>query len=215
MTLSERLIAIIAPHECVGCGQQGQLLCESCTSGMWRPPSRCYRCRKLTADYKTCRSCRSTSSLSAVYPATVYKDYARILIRRLKFGSARAGAEEIAHLLHQLDDGIVVPVRTASQRVHQRGYDQAVLIAQSYAKCTALPLVAHLVRRGRTQQVGAGREQRRRQLIGAFQVKGSVVGKQIILIDDVLTTGATLEAAARTLKAAGAKSIVALVFAQA
>lgn len=214
MTLPERLVAIIAPHECVGCGCQGRLLCNLCIPDLVRPPSRCYRCRKVTQHYKTCPSCRSTSPLTAVYPATSYKDQAETLVKQLKFGSARAGADDIARALQVLDSGVVVPVMTASSRARRRGYDQAVLIARTYAKLAQLPYAPHLVRQGQTQQVGATRDQRRKQLEGAFRVKGSVVRKRLILIDDVLTTGATLEAAARTLKAAGAKSVIALVFAQ-
>jgi ComF family protein len=112
---------------------------------------------------------------------------------------------------------VIVPAPTTSRRARQRGYDQAQLIAQSLAKqldCPALPL---LERQTQHHQVGQSGVQRRTQMKHAFRVtKPRVVQKtHILLIDDVLTTGATLEAAAAALCQAGAASVQAAVFAQA
>jgi ComF family protein len=112
---------------------------------------------------------------------------------------------------------VIVHVPTASSRVRRRGYDQARLLARAISKHTGLPHRPLLTRMGQHHQVGARREQRVTQLASAFRVSNPkpVDGNHIILIDDVLTTGATLEAAARALKAAGAKRVDGLVFAQA
>lgn len=147
---------------------------------------------------------------------TTYSGYAKSLVWKLKAGSARAAADEVASLLPLIDCDIVVPVPTASSRVRQRGYDQAVLIAKAYARRHRLPCSKHLVRQSQTRQVGASRAQRLAQLNRAFRVvnKKDLAGQRVILVDDVMTTGATLEVAARLLKAAGAKSVDAAVFAQ-
>jgi ComF family protein len=146
---------------------------------------------------------------------------AKELVWRLKFSGARAAAQEIARLLAadmQLPaDVVVVHAPTASSRLRRRGYDQAQLIARALARELGLPYLSILKRVGQQQQVGAGRQQRLAQLSEAFRVSQPAVIKDthVLLVDDVLTTGATLEAAAKTLKTAGAKRVSGVVFAQA
>lgn len=115
------------------------------------------------------------------------------------------------------DEAVLVPVPTATSRVRQRGYDQAGLLSQELSRRTGLPSLPLLARCGQDRQVGSGRTERVRHLTGAFRVPAGkdVRGKHVILVDDVLTTGATLEAAAATLHKAGAARVDALVFAQA
>lgn len=110
-----------------------------------------------------------------------------------------------------------MPVPTATSRVRRRGYDQALLLARRLSHETHSQCVIGLLRITQSQQVDASREQRLKQLAAAFRVTRmrAVRGKHIILIDDVVTMGATLEAAASSLRAAGAGRIDALVFAQA
>jgi ComF family protein len=113
--------------------------------------------------------------------------------------------------------GIVVPVPTASSRRRQRGYDQAELIARQLAKLCGLRYTKLLRRRGNSRQVGSSRQLRRLQLADAFYLThpSMVRGQSVLLIDDVLTTGATLEAAGQVVKQAGSKRVMAAVFAQA
>ena len=99
--------------------------------------------------------------------------------------------------------------------MRHRGYDQAVLIAKAVSKNQRLPCQILLIRNSSTRQVGAGRSDRFRQLAGAFSVSPSanVNGVNVLLVDDVLTTGATLETAAHELKKHGVASVSAAVFA--
>jgi ComF family protein len=151
----------------------------------------------------------------------VYSGTAKELVWKLKFAGAQAAVEQMAaQMLPRLraaSGTIVVPVPTATSRVRRRGYDQARLLARQLSRESQLRYVACLSRITQAQQVGASREQRLKQLSTAFyaQKPHLIQGKHIILVDDVVTTGATLEAATTALRAAGAGRIDALVFAQA
>lgn len=195
-------------------------MCSQCRCSLEQIPPRCYRCHRLTEDFRTCARCRSATRLYAVRAATTYTDMPKKLIAKLKFYGARAASEVIAKALLAVDapiNCVVVPVPTATTRARQRGYDQAKLIAKELTRHGNLPYLDCLARSGQQHQVGSKRAQRVKQLKGSYRVKTgcSVQGLRVLLIDDVLTTGATLEAAAACLKESGAERVYGLVFAQA
>ncbi len=150
---------------------------------------------------------------------TTYEGVAKKLIWKLKSGGAQAAAEDMARamagLLPTEKKVVVVSIPTATSRVRQRGYNQAQLLGRQLAWQAHLPWLDCLARSGQLHQVGANREQRRRQLQDSLRVtqRRWVRGAHIILVDDVVTTGATFEAAACVLATAGAASVQALAFA--
>jgi ComF family protein len=113
---------------------------------------------------------------------------------------------------------LVVPVPLAGSRGRRRGYNQAGLLATVLAEAAGQPLLEALRRRRSTpsQAASASAEERRRNVAGAFAVRDGVAldGRRVLLIDDVATTGATLDACARPLLAAGAAEVRALTFAR-
>lgn len=217
----DSLLSLIAPHVCLGCGAEGSLWCIDCRRSAPLVAERCYRCHRLSAKGRTCTACRRVSVLYSVQAATRYEEIPKQLIWQLKFERARAGATNAAQLMAQRlelpPDVVVTHVPTSTARVRQRGYDQARLIARRIARLVDRQYAPLLLRLGHQQQRNATRQQRLVQLSHAFQTihKDNIQGRHIILVDDVITTGATLDAAAHTLKAAGAKRVSAVVFAQA
>ncbi len=220
MKLLENVLELIAPYDCVACGEEGALLCSKCGLDAFEAiPSRCYRCKKVTEDFSVCRECRKINRLSYVWVCTEYSGVAKKIIYALKFQSARSAATVIAQqmserLPHLPNDVVVTHIPTATKRRRQRGFDHAGQIAAQLARITDLDYKPLLLRVTQTRQVGASRDVRRNQLNDAFTARSSVVGQVVLLVDDIVTTGATLESAAVELKQAGAKRVYAVTFAQ-
>lgn len=222
MPFLDIFFSVIAPHACLVCQKEGKLLCDWCSVDAFGPiPSRCYHCKRLTQDFATCPSCRRRAPLKHVWIKTQYLGVPKQLLHSFKFERAHSGAPLIAKAMAEVlpylpANTIIVPVPTATSRVRQRGYDQAVLLAHDVAKQTGLKMELALARLTQSRQVGADRKKRLGQLEAAFYVAKphKIKRADILLIDDVITTGATLETVAQELKHAGAKSICALTFAQ-
>jgi ComF family protein len=221
MGLLEKIIAKLAPYQCLGCGLTGNILCDGCLQLFSDLVDRCGKCRQTSLANLTCRSCQQNFPLVRAVAVTDYEGVAKDLVWQLKFGGVRSAAKLMASCMEPLlgalarPESIIVPVPTAAARVRQRGYDQAKLLAHELAEKSNVPYAEVLMRLGHTQQVGAERSLRLQQLKGAFRVTKNVRGTHIILIDDITTTGATLGSAAKILIEAGATSVQAITFAQA
>lgn len=219
MSLIQELFNIVAPHECLVCRKEGSLLCYECGLSLITVPPRCYVCGRWNDGYATCRPCRKRSSIHSLYTAAKYEGTAKDLLHLIKFERAQAGAKPVAELLAARavagDDLVVTCIPTASSRVRSRGYDQAELIAKELARRLGRPFSPCLVRLGQQRQLGTSRQARKQQMQEAFRPAKipAFQGKHVLLVDDVLTTGATCEAAARILRQAGAKRVSAAVFA--
>ena len=221
MNMLESVISIFAPHNCISCGYEGEILCKQCWPKLGLLPPSCYICHKTTIDNSICDSCSAETSLNQVWIRSSYSSVPKELIRLLKFNRAKAVSSTLATALTEIIptnyQGTIVSIPTASSRRRQRGYDQAILIAKELARLTSLPYAPLLIRKGQSRQVGTQKAARASQIHDAFRIRTSrkLDMKQAILVDDVLTTGSTLEAAAKTLKNAGVQRVDAVVFARA
>jgi ComF family protein len=210
----EHIIGLIAPHTCLGCGKEGSLLCAECRE---LPPIQQMRCSQCGR--RKCSACLAPAE--HLYVVTIYDGLAKELIHQLKFGRARAAADAIAVLMHErLPDfapGTVITfVPTAPKRVRVRGYDQAARIAKRLAALRGLQSAPLLTRVNNDRQVGRDRGVRREQARNAFAANDAApTPRRVLLIDDVITTGATAQSAAQTLHTAGATHVTVAAFAAA
>lgn len=216
----QRILQFIAPDNCIKCHSEGALLCEWCRLNMETVPSRCFYCHKMTDDFNVCVKCKPKSGIKKLYVADEYKDEAKELVSALKFRSKRQASLPIARIMAEqlpfLDkDSVIVNLPTAPQRVRQRGFDHTLYIAKEIAKLKDLNVASVLRRKDNKRQVGSTRKKRLEQLKDSYRIirPEKIKDKTIILIDDVVTTGASLDSAIKVLKQAGAKQVYAAVFA--
>lgn len=230
------LFGLLLPAPCLSCGTPlpaGRTplgLCAACRGKLCRlRPAACAICARPLGISEAppgwrCSACREhPPAFDRLLGLWSYEPPLDTVILALKFRRLEYLAEHLAEALaHELGTDLrachlVVPVPLHWHRGLARGYNQAERIARRLAGLTELPLVSALARRRATPaQSRLGRPARLANLRGAFRVRrpAAVRGRHILLVDDVATTGATLDAAAAALKLAGATCVTALVAAR-
>lgn len=213
MDFFETLIATIAPHRCKGCNSEGSLLCVTCRLDVVTKTQTCYNCNHRSPGGRTCASCRKHSQLAGVIVAAHYDGVVKQLVHALKYQAQVAAAAVMTDLLTPLldptDFDLVITIPGAPSHYRGRGYHQAQLIGRRVARRLGLPYRTVLGRLEVPSQVGSSRAERLAQVTDSFWLRGASVvkGQRILVLDDVLTTGATLSEAATVLTAAGAQSV--------
>lgn len=216
---------LLYPPRCALCASYGSFLCEACRDGLPRAEGRrCDACwLPLRSD--TCEACEEhPTALTRLRSAYRYEDSLRTLVHAFKFRGQSSLGRSLAALVtgcyeqHGLDADVIVPVPLTAARRRDRGYNQAALLAGGVSQATGVSLVEALRRTGKAtpQAQSATADQRRSNVVGAFEVArpGDVAEKRILLIDDVATTGATLNACAVELLNAGAAEVGGLTLAR-
>jgi len=216
---------LLFPQWCVGCGREGDFLCYSCCQSLPRiMPPLCPRCGKPQPSGILCPSCVGwQTEIEGVRSPFRFDGVIRQAIHQLKYRNLRALAQPLAKLLkdylitNATPGEVLVPVPLHQKRLKERGYNQSQLLARELGKLVNLPVVDdYLIRQryaipqARTSSV----EERRSNVANAFICRNHrLQDKQVLLIDDVATSGATLNACASALKTAGATSVWGLVLA--
>jgi ComF family protein len=211
------LLELVLPPACAGCGRYGAVLCAGCGAAL-RPLSEPGD-RFLAAD----PSVVVGDALVVGVAAFAHRDEVQRILRRLKYGGGRRVADPLAGAALPALRGLVsatgrvplVPVPLHRSRQRDRGYNQTDLLATALGRRAALPVWPALVRHRATErQHGLDRATRLRNLGDAMAFRPSASGPTgtplpaaVILIDDILTTGATFEACAAILRAAGVSAV--------
>jgi ComF family protein len=221
----ERALDLVFPPRCVVCAARGYLLCPPCAAAITyiRPPA-CSMCGKRMTQPGICPVCRAyPNTLDGMVAATVFEGPVRACIHALKYEGQRPYAETLAAIAQPAFAALprpdaLVPVPLSRQRQRGRGFNQSALIARHLAGDDVPVAPGWLARtRDTPPQVGQDRAARQANVADAFACPdpAAVRGRHLLLLDDVATTGATLDACARALRGAGAASVRAIVVARA
>lgn len=224
---------LIFPIFCLSCQKEGAWVCDDCLEALKKeikPQFFCPYCYKDNEDGRTCQGCRPFSFLDGIMSVASYEnEIISKLIQMLKYDYIEDATEVFGKLIEDFvdrligssqnchsrfrgDDNVefaILPVPLHRRRYLERGFNQAALLARKWSGALGAPMATDvLIRQRPTQtQVGLGREDRQHNLVGAFCLKKSLAGQSVLLIDDVFTTGSTLQECARVLKEGGVKEV--------
>jgi ComF family protein len=219
------LLDLVYPPRCAACGEPAGdgPFCEVCAGAVDPVPPGCGRCGQPGPDV-LCGACHAAPpAFDAVRAGGLLGGPLADAIHALKYRNRPALARPLGAWLAAraplASGAVVVSVPLARGRRVERGYDQAALLADHLARAAGagprrLRAVLRRVRET-PPQVGRTRAERARNVAGAFEARPAVAGKDVVLVDDVVTTGATADAAAAALRRAGARSVVVVALARA
>lgn len=223
------------PLHCLACEREGSLACRECLATIpEREYQECPVCRRpYQKNGATCRECRKLSAIDGLFIARPYRHrLVQKLIFAIKYRFIIAAADPLAALLAEsiahhpfpLPD-LIIPVPLHARRIRYRGFNQAAVIAERLMAVllpgSPIPIRSDILKRVRftkPQMKTDSKAERAANLSAAFEAPietaGPLAGKNVWLIDDVATTGTTLDACAEALKKAGAKSVWGVVIAR-
>ena len=214
-------------HAPLGAGRRDPL-CGACWQALERvAPPWCRRCGLALSIEGLCGECRTRRRLFSYARAAVrYGPIAREALHAFKFGGRRALAAPLAELLAELGLGalpgaapdLLVPVPLHAHRERERGYNQSALLAKRLGQVWGVPVAPDALGRATATapQTDLDAAARRQNVRGAFVVRRPelIVGRHVLLVDDILTTGATVGECARCLTRAGAAAVGVLTVAR-
>jgi len=206
MRLFEHLFTFIAPYNCLVCDTEGSIICSSCKSNLKTPPQACFICQTPSIQGKTCENCRKQTNLSHVWIAADNDETTKELLKLLKKDFSREAAKLMANIMASTlpllpKNTLIIPVPAKNSSVRARSFDQSKLIAKELSKLVQRPYQGALVHVGKKDNQ-------------AFRLKkGAVIqGQKILLVDDTLSSGRTLQAAAKSLNDQKTAALAAIVY---
>jgi competence protein ComFC len=228
--IKQKILNILFPIECAGCGREDVWLCGDCLLKLpLNSLQGCFFCGRGNSTGATCPSCAVIYGLDGVFVCADYKNkIINELIKKFKYSFAHELGETMAAIAElnfkklfdekkfNLADFIVAPIPLHKKRYNWRGFNQAKIIAENFALKFNLEISRELIRvKHKTPQAKLGGVERRENIKDCFAWRGeNLSDKNILLVDDVATTGSTLHEAARILKTAGAGKVWGLVIAK-
>lgn len=211
----------VFPPHCLGCGLEGEVICPECYGTIKRVPTNvCPYCNAYVSKLGYCPNCANRKPAYTQYRAfAYYGGVIREAIHQLKYqndvGVARVLASYLLKVIQaeNWEIDLVIPIPLSKRKQEQRGYNQAERLARPVAEALKKPLSTEGLSRIREKasQVDLNVQSRRENVRGVFEAEPAIVkGKRILLIDDVFTTGATLESASQALRDAKSDRVYAV-----
>ena len=219
----QRLLNRLLPQDCQLCGKPdaGDLLCAACLDDLPRlPAEHCPLCALPTPGSAVCGGClRHPPHFDATHASLVYAFPVDQLVQAFKYGHQLALSGLFARLMRHeqaINADVIIPLPLSKQRLRERGFNQAVEIARPLARASGIPLDLEATARivDTAAQAGLPWKQRRANIRHAFECRMDLTGKSVVVIDDVMTSGATLDEFARELKLHGATRVTNWVLAR-
>lgn len=211
ITMLDKVLTYLAPHPCFGCEKWGQPLCDNCKYNIESEPFLgCIACGSPAGRQGVCGSCRFYQKAWCV---GARHEILEQLIDAYKFERMQAAHLPLSGLLAAVTpvlppETIIVPIPTIRRHVRQRGYDHTRMIAKRLAGLKQVAYGPILERKNQSVQRGATRAERVHQAKEAFIVREALpADRPYLIVDDVVTTGATLRYAAKALHDAGAQHV--------
>ncbi len=235
-TASVGLLDFIFPKYCVGCKRLGSYICPNCFAYISFDVERiCVECNRPCFNGLTHPGCKKRDSIEGVFPCIKYVGVVKKLLYSFKYNpyvvdlrkplgelfyEGLIQQEEFMKVMEQLNRKtiVLVPIPLHASRFRVRGYNQSELLAKDLGKKFGIPVAHLLVRVKKTPtQVGLKQKERRENISGAFEVRitdEELRSQAVFLVDDVLTSGATLAEATRILKKSGVRKVWGLTLAR-
>jgi ComF family protein len=215
----------LLPRWCIACGKEGDYICGSCRQLLPSiSPPICFKCGRPQPPGKSCRGCiGEKSEIDGIRAPFLFEGTIRHAVHELKYRNLRAITSMLAGFLYEyvrenpIPADVLVPVPVHKKRERERGYNQSALLARELSRLCGIPAVeGSLVRQVFTlpQARSASAIERQRNVADVFTCRDwRLHGKKVLLIDDVSTSGATLNACTGVIKKTGAVSVWGLVLA--
>ncbi len=215
---SHMVLDLVFPRRCIGCGKEGRFLCSECRESLpCIETPYCKLCGIPVHSGNKCSKCDSSPmAIDSIRSLFLHEGLARDAVHSMKYNNLKALAPSLAPLMNKylqtnpLPVDVLLAVPMHSKRIRRRGYNQAHLLAKELGLLTQLPVSeGSLVRlRNTPSQVSLGADARHKNMKEAFRCNDEAFrDKRVLLIDDVCTTGATLQACALALKQANAARV--------
>ncbi len=226
---SQLLLDFLLPPSCVSCKTAESWLCQSCLNQIpFITPPICERCGTSASNVHTCQECKNNPLhyIDGIRSVSFFdKNPMHTAIHFLKYRNHKAVASILAQMLvdtyrrHQLKATVILPVPLHISRFRERGYNQSALLAVSMGNMLGLPVNTTTLQRTRPTQSQTKLQaaERQKNVAGAFKCNNNeaLSGQTVLLIDDVCTTGSTLDACAAALKQSNVVSVWGLTLARA
>ncbi|NMC51288.1 ComF family protein [Candidatus Kuenenbacteria bacterium] len=234
--LTGRFLDVLFPIECLGCGRENEWLCPLCQAKIkLKTIDQCVVCKEPTVFGQTHRSCQEKTALDGVIVAAEWEDkLLQEAIHKYKYSFVKGLAEPLAQILIKKitpprqaiwagepqmvqllksKNIILAPIPLHRRRLNWRGFNQAELLAERIGREFGWPIMPLLMRRNKytKPQAKLKKEEREKNLQGVFgmsdELEKGLKDKTVLLIDDIITTGTTMNECAKILKEAGAKEV--------